>query len=851
MTLEELKVLITTETKGLKADLANVKKEFNAVEKEVKASTSSISKAFGVVKVAVAALGIVQLAKSSISAASNLKNAMMGLHSIVTGQGRSFSAATKFIQEYIDDGLIPLTNAVTAYKNLASRGYTDDQIQTVLTRLKDAAAFGRQASYSLGDAVTSATEGLKNENSILVDNAGVTKNVAKMWDEYAKSIGKNAQQLSQQEKIQAEVAGIMKETQFQVGDAAKLTDEYSGKVSKLGKTFTDIKVNIGQSFISILSVVLPVLQTVADAIARITAYIAQFMQALFGASKSQESAANSAAKAQTNLGNATAATGDKANKAGKEAKGALAGFDEINQLDLSKKDSGSVTDTGAGSGLTTPDVSGVLDAGITETKTKIQGLVDSVKGILGKVFEPFKTAWENHGVGVTEEFNRAIEGTKNTLLNFGVLMGSIWGAGGSKLLENITALGLEIGKLGLKIYNDFILPVVNWFINFLNPETNKATKAVIDGLNWLLVKTREFVQYLSGDGFIYVQTFLGLFTAWKSAVFVVEMAKATAALVAHTAAIITGKAETIYLSGLYAKDFVVNIGRATAGIIANTSAKTKDIAETGILIALYAKDAVAKGVSTAATWAQTTATTAWNIAAGVAATVTTALGAAFAFLTSPIGLVVLAITGLIAAGVLLYQNWDVVKAKSIEVWGPVSSYCATVAEKLKSIWNGLKQTASDAWNSIWSVIKGVMNSMIGAINKFIEAWNSIKLNVPEVNIPFWGKVGGFTISVPAIPTIPKLARGGIVDQPTLAMIGEAGKEAVVPLENTSFVNTLASALGSAVITALQLSSGNNQSTAENITVELYMDTMKVGRAVLPKIDREAKRMGFKPILRTT
>lgn len=50
------------------------------------------------------------------------------------------------------------------------------------------------------------------------------------------------------------------------------------------------------------------------------------------------------------------------------------------------------------------------------------------------------------------------------------------------------------------------------------------------------------------------------------------------------------------------------------------------------------------------------------------------------------------------------------------------------------------------------------------------------------NIPDWLGGGSFGIN---ISSIPYLAKGGIVDQPTLSMIGEAGKEAVVPLENNT------------------------------------------------------------------
>ena len=50
-----------------------------------------------------------------------------------------------------------------------------------------------------------------------------------------------------------------------------------------------------------------------------------------------------------------------------------------------------------------------------------------------------------------------------------------------------------------------------------------------------------------------------------------------------------------------------------------------------------------------------------------------------------------------------------------------------------------------------------------------------------MDIPLVGRVGGFSVGMPNIPEIPTLAKGGIVNRPTLAMLGESGPEAVVPL----------------------------------------------------------------------
>ncbi len=410
MTLEELQVLITAETKDLRRELKTVKSELNGAHKEVQKATSGISntmKKLGVlVAGAFAVTKIVQFGKASITAASQLEGAMLGLRSILEGQGRSFDQANQFIQSYINDGLVPLQDAVSAYKNLAARGYNDEQIQNVMERLKDAASFGRQSSYTLGAAVASATEGLKNENSVLVDNAGVTKNVAKMWDEYARSIGKNAQQLTQQEKIQAEVNGIMAETRFQVGDAAKYADTYAGKMAALSKTMQDVRVNIGQALMPIMSTVIPILQTLAAHLSRVTALAAQFSQALFGSNKKAAQSAKQATVAQTGVA-------DAVKKAGKEAKGALAGFDEINQLAQSAAGNADEISIGSDEGGFDPlSTNGAIGEGAT-VSPDVEAAVSRVKGLFRGIWEDLKSLGE---LPVFQEIGRTAVQLKDEFL---------------------------------------------------------------------------------------------------------------------------------------------------------------------------------------------------------------------------------------------------------------------------------------------------------------------------------------------------------------------------------------------------------------------------------------------------
>ena len=87
---------------------------------------------------------------------------------------------------------------------------------------------------------------------------------------------------------------------------------------------------------------------------------------------------------------------------------------------------------------------------------------------------------------------------------------------------------------------------------------------------------------------------------------------------------------------------------------------------------------------------------------------------------------------------------------------------------------GIGSGIADLFRGVVNEVKNLMNEAIGAVNNIITALNSIL----SFKLPSF--LGGAKIGV-TIPTIPKLAEGGIVSSPTLAMIGEAGPEAVVPL----------------------------------------------------------------------
>lgn len=135
----------------------------------------------------------------------------------------------------------------------------------------------------------------------------------------------------------------------------------------------------------------------------------------------------------------------------------------------------------------------------------------------------------------------------------------------------------------------------------------------------------------------------------------------------------------------------------------------------------------------------------WTVAWGVISEVTTAAWGA--------------ITGVVSAG-----------------WGALSALFASASEPVKALWSALWEQIGGVVTSVWEGIKatifGAINEIISKVNSVIESINSI------------AKKGGdaLGVKVPSLPRIPKLAEGGIVTRPTLAMIGEGGEsEAVIPL----------------------------------------------------------------------
>lgn len=149
--------------------------------------------------------------------------------------------------------------------------------------------------------------------------------------------------------------------------------------------------------------------------------------------------------------------------------------------------------------------------------------------------------------------------------------------------------------------------------------------------------------------------------------------------------------------------------------------------------------------------------------------------------------------------------WDALKNGASKAWEGIKSIFSKVADFFKNTfsnaWNAVKNVFSTGGkifngikDGIVNAFKAIVNAIIGGINKVIatpfNAINGVLDKIRNISIlgakPFKGVVGRISV-----PQIPKLARGGVIDNPTIAMVGEAGKEAIVPLERTEWIDKLA------------------------------------------------------------
>ena len=175
-----------------------------------------------------------------------------------------------------------------------------------------------------------------------------------------------------------------------------------------------------------------------------------------------------------------------------------------------------------------------------------------------------------------------------------------------------------------------------------------------------------------------------------------------------------------------------------------------------------------------------------------------------------------------------FQNiWNSITGVFSKVGEFFSNVFRNAVDGVKGAFNGIKQWFSNLWQGIWNVIKTPINWIIDGINAVIDGLNSLKVDIPDW-VPF---VGGQTWGV-NIPKIAKLAKGGFVEGGTPFIAGEAGAEAVIPLENNNqwiykFAHAFADGLNSFYDGNNLVQSQNKGAGGKVVNINLYLDNVNV------------------------
>lgn len=390
---------------------------------------------------------------------------------------------------------------------------------------------------------------------------------------------------------------------------------------------------------------------------------------------------------------------------------------------------------------------------IEPTTKALKNLWDNGLARLGKFgWTALKDFWQHFlvpvgkwtmGVGLPRFINALNDGLMK--VNFGKINKAL-----AKLWDSLAKFTINVGDGLLWIWENILVPLGTWTANEVVPRFLATLRLAIDDVNSVLEALKPLFQWFwdhvlepvakwTGKKFLKawdginkcleafsnwcttypgdIQFIAGMiaafFAAWKvtellsfiqqSGGVIGTLKAIQTALLGNIAAKLTDKAETMYLTALYAKDFVISAGQSVAAL--------------GKQAFSIATATAAKIADAAAQAAMTAATVAWNAICGIATALTTAFGAAVAFLTSPFGLVVIAITAAIAVGVLLYKNWDTICkwATKLKNW---------VVDKTR----GLRDGAVNAFNTLKTNCSNAMSALVTSVK---EKWNAIKTKFNE------------------------------------------------------------------------------------------------------------------------
>lgn len=510
----------------------NTKIDSKGFNQGLNAITGSLKKLAGAVGVAFGVASLVAFGKQAVQIASDLtevQNVVETAFGTMSSQvdawaknsikqfGMSELAAKRMASTYM---------AMNAGMGLNGQGAADMAMRTA-ERAADISSFYNksidESDTMLKSIWTGETESLKQIGVVMTQTN---------LDAYAlaNGFGKTTQQMTQSEQVMLRYQYVMNQTRLAAGDFVKTQDSWANQTRILSEQWKQFLGIIGQGLIQVLTPALKFLNQMMGVLIQWAQTFAAVTGAIFG---KQQQQANASAAAVGNVADASNAAADGQNalagatkKAGKEAKGALASFDQLNVLERSTADTGAASGAGAATGVGTavavPALEGEIGANV-KLSPNVQHVIDTFKGFIDGLkvaAQPTKDAiqalwgelqrlgsfvWS----GLQDFYNEFLKPVGTWVLGEGVprLVNALkdglskvdWGkinGALDRLWKALAPFAVNVGDGLLWFWENVLVPIGTWTMNNAVPTFLDLLSSAIEVLNSVLTALKPLAQWL-------------------------------------------------------------------------------------------------------------------------------------------------------------------------------------------------------------------------------------------------------------------------------------------------------------------------------------------------------------------
>ncbi|MEF9840333.1 MAG: hypothetical protein RR791_05205 [Lachnospiraceae bacterium] len=874
-----MKVIIEAETKGFRTEIEKIKNQTKSATTSIKSETSKIKNTFSGLKKSLAALAIgaslIKIGKDSASMAMAVEASVQQINRLMGASSETFKKWAKNNALAFNMSQSDALKFGSVYSNLLTSfmDNTDDVMNGTTELLKASAIVASGTGRTMEDVMERIRSGMLG-NTEAIEDLGVDVRVGMLesTDAFKRFAGDASwDQLDVKTQQQIRLFGILEQTSQKFGTS--VLSNTNSSLQQLVAILKDVALNIGNAFLPILNIVIPILSGFAMKLREVTSYISTFMSLLFGKSPKTSAVASASQQTSNALGGAansandlSSGLGTAASNAKKTAKemASLAGFDDLNILSSSSgSDSGS-GDSGDTGGISSGGFDWGDDTGtaITEIDTSgIQKTVDKVKKLFGdmkKMIVENRVPIISALAGILAGFI-AFQGFKG----FGGITSSI-----SSLLSHMNNLAkvIGVGPAGWQALATSIAGIAAPAL---------AVVAIVTAVTTALV---YLYQTSSSFRSIVNEAFNSLFEI---------LSNAYNNILLPLFSLLADLFNTIFvpISAFLVDVFVTAVDLVSSTVLSfwnNVIAPLANFLLTQFAIILQGVIDVWNAWKPSIDLIMDVLGNVWDsVLKPFVDFIKNTFIAIFEMFGDVIDELIPHVQemfqGLVDFFVGIFtldidKCWKGICEIFSGAWNLIQDVFSPVTDFFDGIWKGIqgsfsnvtewfKNVFSTAWtavknvfnagseifsgivNGIAGVFSGVVNTLIDGINSVIaDPFNSINgvlntvrlIDIPLIGQPFKGLWGKNPLSV---PQIPHFATGAVVNKATLGVFGESGTEAIVPLErNTGWIKKVANQFS-------EVTEGPTGSTGPYIIYLVLEDGTVLAKKVINDIKDYQRRTG--------